>query len=257
MSSSLRASSDSSAPSPTAAGGWPARRPAARPARRRQRPVVGVHTGPGQQLGDDLLVHVGVLPQVQTGQVKPEDVHGFPQPARRSSASTARCRWRAARRRRCRDRPAARPVSHSAAARDRARVRAGGRGFPSGRRGQPSVDHPQCAPVRFVGAGRLIAFVGQCGELVADLDQPRRHRQFLLQRGDFGEVMLQRGVRGAAGGQPHHIGGDVGIAVAVAADPRPGPQDRLVQQVRIGPAGLQAVRTSALTCGMTSKNAAG
>ena len=43
-----------------------------------QRPVVGMHTGPRQQLGDHLLVHVGVLPQVQSGQVKTEDAHGFP-----------------------------------------------------------------------------------------------------------------------------------------------------------------------------------
>ena len=39
-----------------------------------------MHAGPGQQLGDHLLVDVGVLPHVQTGQVKSEDVHGFPQP---------------------------------------------------------------------------------------------------------------------------------------------------------------------------------
>ena len=45
-----------------------------------QRPIVRMHAGPRQQLGDDLLVHVGVLPHVQTGQVKTEDVHGFPQP---------------------------------------------------------------------------------------------------------------------------------------------------------------------------------
>ena len=53
--------------------------------------------------------------------------------------------------------------------------------------------------------------------------------------------MLQRGVRGAAGRQPDDVGGDVGVAVAVAADPRTGPQDRFGQQVRVGPAGLQRV----------------
>ena len=45
-----------------------------------QRPVVGMHARPGQQFGDDLLVHVGVLPQIEAGQMKPKDVHGFPQP---------------------------------------------------------------------------------------------------------------------------------------------------------------------------------
>ena len=44
-----------------------------------QRAVVGMHAGPGEQLGDHLFVDVGVLPHVQAGQVKTEDVHGFSQ----------------------------------------------------------------------------------------------------------------------------------------------------------------------------------
>ena len=81
MSSSLRASSDSSAPSPISG-----RRRAELghqqldAVRLGQRPIVGMHTGPRQQLRDDLLVHIGVLPHVQTGQVKTEGAHGFPQP---------------------------------------------------------------------------------------------------------------------------------------------------------------------------------
>jgi len=43
-----------------------------------QRAVVRMDAGPGKQLRDHLLVDVGVLPHVQTGQVKTEDVHGFP-----------------------------------------------------------------------------------------------------------------------------------------------------------------------------------
>ena len=39
-----------------------------------------MHAGPGEQLGDHFFVDVGVLPHVQAGQVKTEDVHGFPQP---------------------------------------------------------------------------------------------------------------------------------------------------------------------------------
>jgi len=35
----------------------------------------------------------------------------------------------------------------------------------------------------------------------------------------WGEVILQRGVGGPAGSQPNHIGGDVGVAVTVTADP--------------------------------------
>ena len=107
------------------------------------------------------------------------------------------------------------------------------------RRGQPSMDHPQRAPVRFVAAGRLMTATGQSGQLVAHRDEPRRHRQVLLQRGDFDEVMPQRGVGRPSGGQAHHLGGDIGVPVAIAADPRSGPQNRFVQQVRVWPAGLQ------------------
>ena len=124
-------------------------------------------------------------------------------------------------------------------------------------RGQPPVDHPQRAAVRFVGAGRLVTFGGQRLEFVADLHQPRRHRQFLFQRGDLGEVVLQRGIRSAAGGQPNHVGGDVGVAVAVTADPRARPQHRLGSSMcASGQRACSAARTSALTCGITSKNAA-
>ena len=83
------------------------------------------------------------------------------------------------------------------------------------------------------------ARVGQCHQFVADFDQPRRHRQLFLQRGDFAEVVCERGVRRPRSGQPDDVGGDVRVAVAVAADPRPGPQDRLLEQVRVRPAGLQ------------------
>ena len=83
------------------------------------------------------------------------------------------------------------------------------------------------------------AGVGQRGHLGSDGDQPRRHRQFLFEFGEFGEVARQRGERGAAGGQPDHIGGHVGIAVAVPADPGAGPQDGLGEQFGVGPAGPQ------------------
>ena len=53
--------------------------------------------------------------------------------------------------------------------------------------------------------------------------------------------MTQRGVGRAAGGQSHHVGGDVGVAVAVAADPRAGPQDRFGEQIGVGPAAAQGV----------------
>ena len=104
-----------------------------------------------------------------------------------------------------------------------------------------AVDDPQRPAVGLVGAGRLVAVLGQRGQFVGDGDQSRRHRQLLLQRGQLGGVVTQRGVGGAAGGQSHHVGGDVRIAVTVAADPRAGPQDRFGKQVGVGPAAAQRV----------------
>ena len=81
----------------------------------------------------------------------------------------------------------------------------------------------------------LVAVLCQCRQFVGDDDQSRRHRQLLLQSGQLGSVVTQRGVGGAAGGQSHHVGSDVRVAVAVAADPGAGPQDGFGQQVGVGP----------------------
>ena len=81
MSSSLRASSDSSAPSPMSGRRVPSSATSSSTrSGSAQRRVVGVHARPRQQLRDDLLVHIGVLPHVQAGQVKTEGAHRFPQP---------------------------------------------------------------------------------------------------------------------------------------------------------------------------------
>ena len=105
--------------------------------------------------------------------------------------------------------------------------------------GEAGADHAQCPAVGLVGAGPLVAVLGQCRQFVGDGDQSRRHRQLLLQRGQLGSVVAQRGVGRAAGGQPHHVGGDVRVAVTVAADPRAGPQDGFGEQVGVGPAAAQ------------------
>ncbi len=173
--------------------------------------------------------------------MKAEDTHGFPQAAKpvvgeyrrlplpRSDASTT-----------------SRSASSSAGVRgsDPAQVEfvfgltvqdlGGGRG------GSRRVDDAQRPAVGLVGAGRLARHGGEGGEFVADLHQPRRHRQFLLERGDLGEVVRRCAVYAALPvGQPHHVGGDVGVAVAVAADPGARPQDGFGQQLGIRPARLQ------------------
>ncbi len=44
-----------------------------------QRGVIGMHPRPCQQFGDHLLVHVGVLPKIQRGQMETKYVHAFSQ----------------------------------------------------------------------------------------------------------------------------------------------------------------------------------
>ena len=114
---------------------------------------------------------------------------------------------------------------------------------------EPAVHHPQRPAVGLVGAGRFIARAGQFQELRAGLDQPRRHRQLPFEPGQLLQVVAQRGVRGAAGGQPDHLTGDVRVAVAVSPDPRSRAQDRLLEQVRVGPATPQRVAHLAVHLG--------
>ena len=226
MPSSLRANSDSCSRSPTSGRRVPSSsaRMLTRSSSLSER-VVGMHAGPGEQLGDDFLVDVGVLPHVQTGQVKTEDVHGFSQPGQpvvgQQGAAVGAQRGvddvevgqQLLRRRVGRQAEVEQvgrllgPGSASAVAVSRARMTRRARRYGSSR------------------AGRLVAGRCQRREFVSDGDQSRRHRQLLLQRCQLGGVATQRGVGRAAGGQSHHVGGDVRVAVAVAADPRAGPQD--------------------------------
>ena len=48
------------------------------PLRFGQRRIVRMHPGPGQQFGDHLLVHLGILPHVQAAQVEPEGLQRTP-----------------------------------------------------------------------------------------------------------------------------------------------------------------------------------
>ena len=198
-----------------------------------------MHPGPGQQFGDDFLVDVGVLPHVQAGKVETEDPHRFPQPSQpvlgEQSASV----------------DAQRGVDDVEVGEQLSGCGVGGQpqvefvlGLAvqdvAGRRGEPAVDTAQCAAVGLVGAGRFAAHIGECHQFLGDLDQPGRHRQLFLQGGQLAEVVREGGIGGATGGQPDHLGGDVGVTVAVATDPRARTQDRLRQQLGVGPARLQS-----------------
>jgi hypothetical protein len=99
--------------------------------------------------------------------------------------------------------------------------------------GKPAADRAQGTAVRLVEVDGIGASVGQRGHIGGHGDQPRRHRQLLLEGREFGEVARQRGECGADGCQPDHVGGHVRISVAIAPDPRAGPQNGLGKQIRV------------------------
>jgi len=89
------------------------------------------------------------------------------------------------------------------------------------RGGQARVDADQRAAVRFVAAVRRI--VGrerrQVFQRGAGADHQRRNRQFGAQRMDFFQIKIEDGGGVARKRVLHRAGIDVGVAVAVAADP--------------------------------------
>ena len=106
-------------------------------------------------------------------------------------------------------------------------------------RRESTVDHSERTPVRFVGPGRFATGVGQRLQFIADAYQAHRHRQFFFERGQLDEVVRKCGVRGASRRQPDDLTRDVRVAIAIAADPGPRPQDGLLEYVGIGPPRLQ------------------
>ena len=205
-----------------------------------QRRIVGMHPGPGPRFGHHLLVGFGVLPHVQPAQVKTEGVQRIPQPGQ--PVVGQQCA--AVRAQRGVDDVEIGPHLHRAGVGLQAQIQimlghpvqhgpGGGR--------QPPAHHPDGPAVGLVGAGVVEAVLPECGQRVVDVDQPHRHRQLLLQPVQLVEVVRERGVGGTGGGKLHHLGGDVGVAVAVTADPRTGPQDRARQQFGAGPAAAQSV----------------
>ena len=91
----------------------------------------------------------------------------------------------------------------------------------AGGRGETGVDAGQGAAVGLVGALRRVVgrVFGQGQQFRRDLDQQVGERQFAAQFVDFGEIVVERGGRLQAQRFAQDLGGDEGVAVAVAADP--------------------------------------
>lgn len=104
--------------------------------------------------------------------------------------------------------------------------------------GQPARDAVQRPPVGLVGTegGVVPRGLRQGVERRRGGDQPVGHRQLVAQRHELVEVVGQRRLGLPGGGPPQRIGGDEGVAVAVATDPGAGQQHRPAQQAGVRPA---------------------
>ena len=101
---------------------------------------------------------------------------------------------------------------------------------------EPRVDPGQRAPVGLVAPVlRLVRRArGQLLELRGHLHHAQRLRQLAADLVDLLEEVVQRGGGLADQRLPRHVVGDIGIAVAVAADPRTEPQHRSNRDPRCG-----------------------
>ena len=96
------------------------------------------------------------------------------------------------------------------------------------RRREPRIDAGDrqtiglAAPVRR-GVGRAL---GERAQLVGDVGEMGRDRQLRAERMQLLQIELQHAARLQPQRAAHHVGRDERIAVAVAADPAPHPQER-------------------------------
>ena len=191
-----------------------------------QREIGGAGRRGIQQLGNGAFVHGGILPHVETGEMKAETIHRpaqQPQPAARDHAGIIR------------DQRAVEHVEiglellHAGIGRGFADRRPGGFHLqPQCRRGEPGIDAGYRQPIRLAASmrRRIGRTCRQRAQFFRDVGQMRGQRKLGAERMQFLEIKSHD----AAALQPqraaHHIGGDEGIAVAIAADPASHPQER-------------------------------
>ena len=149
--------------------------------------VVVAGTGVGQQLGDDRLVHVGVLAQVEHGKMEAEHRDGTDAAVarRRAASSDAPCvASEASIVSKVCEQLARRWVRRQLAVR-RARRHVAGERLRG--RGDPRVDADQRLPVGLVGTMRIVIVGGdrERQQRRRRLHEPRRQRQLAAQQVDF------------------------------------------------------------------------
>jgi hypothetical protein len=164
-------------------------------------------------------MHVGVLAQVDGRQMEAEDLHGAQQAAQAAAGQRGAAvqlerigqhlEVGAQGVRRGIGRGLADFVARRLEVIEAGRWRPGGRRCRTGRGGR--------ARRRAAARGRSSVRPGQ--QFRRDLDQQLGQRQLAAQFMDFGQVAVERGGRLQAQGFAQDLGGDEGVAVAVAADP--------------------------------------
>ena len=192
------------------------------------RRVVGDDARAREQLADDRLVDVAVLAQVELRQVEAEHIDRAAQ--RVEAARRERCR--AVRRERRGDRVEIgaqvrrRGVRFAHHARRSRRYVARER---SGGSGEAAVDPDQRLPIRLVLPVRILVVrvPRELEQRGRRLHQSRRQRQLAAEPVHLIEVMLERDGRLRADRVRQRFRRHERIAVAVAADPRAGTQERL------------------------------
>ena len=227
--------------------------------------VVG-HLGPrgAEQFGDDTLVHVRVLPQVDCREMKAEDVDRAPQLAQAAASDQAGVVRLRANGGWSRDPQRIRPRLSRAEPRPPHAAAAGACRGPGGR-GDARVKPGDRAAIGFVAAmrTRVGRTFGQRSEFRRHVGDQRGHRQFGAQRVQLLEIEREHARRLHAQRALEHGGRHERIAVAVAADPRADPQERRHLGRRRSPGSggstrLRARRTAtALRAGTSARKTTG
>ncbi len=186
-----------------------------------EREIVGLDAGDREQFGDDALVDVGILAQVERRQMEAEGVDRADQPAQRAAAVERAAALFAQRARERREIGAQRGGIGIGLRPDRAGA---GRRVPDHRLeggGEPRIDAGERAPIGFVAArtAGIVRRLGECGQRFARGRMLGRDRQFGAEPVDRVEIGAEHRLGRARQHQSQLVRLDVGIAVAVAADP--------------------------------------
>jgi len=196
----------------------------------RHRGIVALHARHPQQFRHHPLVHVGVLPQIECREMEPEYLHRADQPRKGAAAARLAAAELAF--------VFERPLEHQQILaqfvgvrirfglhRSRARRRAVGNSLVGGR--NAGVDARDGPPVGLIGAGGVPVAAAH-GQLMNGVRHGREfsgNGEFLAHRVQLVQIIGQQRLGGPAQRPMQRVRRDMRIAVAIAADPAPHPQE--------------------------------